>query len=186
MPGGSTCNRIFGVSDGRVVPLHAPPSGLEDLVGVAAPSCPCRIVLVSEAVSTNLLALSLADSLADGDVVLAGAQSAGRGRLGRDWHSPPGNLYLTFALRPSCDPRIVTALTIVAAVALADAVAPFVDPPPAIRWPNDLLLGGRKAAGILAQTLPEGGGRFVALGVGINVVTPEGGSPRGCARRRPP
>src|SRR5262245_39623073 len=93
--------------------------------------------------STNDEALALARAGApDGAAVWARAQRAGRGRRGRSWASPPGNLYLSLLLRPPGPPASVAQLGLVAAVALAEAlggVAPGLDL--AFKWPNDVLLG---------------------------------------------
>jgi BirA family biotin operon repressor/biotin-[acetyl-CoA-carboxylase] ligase len=151
---------------------------MEDLSAVAVPGFPGRLVCVAETDSTNRLALAISPQLADGDALVADTQSAGRGRLRRSRHTPRGgNLYLTFALRPALDPSIIPGLTLAAAIALADAVGRYVPEGVTIRWPNDLLIGGRKVAGILAQSAPEGSGRFIALGIGINVQTPRDGFP---------
>jgi BirA family biotin operon repressor/biotin-[acetyl-CoA-carboxylase] ligase len=122
--------------------------------------------------STNDLARAAARAGApEGLVVLADAQSAGRGRLGRAWASPPGvNLYASVLLRPDLPARLGPQLTLlggvaVAAAALASGVVPT------LKWPNDLLLGDRKAAGVLAEleTSPSGQVAFVILGIGVNV-----------------
>ena len=122
--------------------------------------------------STNRLAAELArKGAAEGTAVVAEQQSAGRGRLGRSWVSPAGvNLYLSVVLRPVLPPTEVPRLTLVAAVALAEAVGDTVDLPPEIKWPNDLLIGGRKVAGILTELEAEADRvRFVVLGIGVNL-----------------
>jgi BirA family biotin operon repressor/biotin-[acetyl-CoA-carboxylase] ligase len=128
--------------------------------------------------STNDAAASLA---AEGDrvgaVVIADAQTAGRGRRGRTWFSPPANgLYVSVVLAPArarTDPERATALlTLAAGVALAEAVETTTGLAPDIKWPNDLVIGRRKVAGILAegQTVAPSLGSVV-LGYGINVGT---------------
>ncbi len=109
---------------------------------------------------------------ADSTVVWALEQSAGRGRMGRSWVSEPGNLYASIVLRPSCGPERATEFAFVAANALAEAIAtvlPGADV--TCKWPNDLLVGGRKVAGILleAETGPSGSLDFLVVGIGINV-----------------
>jgi BirA family transcriptional regulator, biotin operon repressor / biotin---[acetyl-CoA-carboxylase] ligase len=105
-----------------------------------------------------------------GAVVTAEAQTKGRGRLGRQWHSPPGeSLYLSVVLRPRLDPPRVPPLTLAAGVAVAEAVARF-DVEPALKWPNDVLAGGKKLSGILTEMATRGMGiEHVVVGVGVNL-----------------
>jgi BirA family biotin operon repressor/biotin-[acetyl-CoA-carboxylase] ligase len=121
--------------------------------------------------STNRAATEMAENGAKhGTVVVADAQTAGRGRMGRRWESPAGkNLYVSLLLRPPVPTAEATRFALVAGVALADAVE-AVGVPAALKWPNDLYCGGRKAAGILAEmaSVPDGV-RHVVLGVGLNV-----------------
>lgn len=122
--------------------------------------------------STNDLARELArDGAPHGTVVVAEAQDAGRGRLGRAWHSPAGEgLYFSAVLRPRLDPASAPPLSLAAAVALAEAVRGFLGRPPALKWPNDLLVGGRKLAGILIEMEAEPGRlAHLVLGIGLNV-----------------
>lgn len=122
--------------------------------------------------STNSRAVHLAEEGAPhGTVVCADGQTGGRGRFGRRWESPPGlNLYVSLILRPPVEPRHAPRLTLVTAVALASAVEEFVGAPAALKWPNDLYLGGRKAAGILAEMSADADRvRHVVVGVGLNV-----------------
>lgn len=123
--------------------------------------------------STNAEALRLAQSDAPaGTLVWAQEQTAGRGRRGRDWASPPGNLYCSLLLYPSQPPDEAAQLSFVAALALADSiaeVAPGVKPE--IKWPNDVLVGGRKIAGILLEgNVSEKSGRgSLVIGSGVNI-----------------
>jgi BirA family biotin operon repressor/biotin-[acetyl-CoA-carboxylase] ligase len=122
--------------------------------------------------STNTRAVELAEKGADdAAVVCADAQTGGRGRLGRKWESPPGvNLYLSLLLRPPLDPRFAPPLTLVTAVSLAKAVEDVSGLRPELKWPNDLYIDGRKAAGILAEmSTDQDRLRHVVIGVGINV-----------------
>jgi BirA family biotin operon repressor/biotin-[acetyl-CoA-carboxylase] ligase len=132
--------------------------------------------------STNDVAAMLAAREgAEGTVVVADAQSAGRGRRGRAWFSPPGaGLYVSLVLAPGrsrADGERATAITTLAAgVALAEAVEAATGLRADIKWPNDLLVGRRKLAGILAEGMAapiEPGGRpgvaSVVLGYGLNV-----------------
>lgn len=114
----------------------------------------------------------------DKTLVWAAAQTAGRGRGGRAWVSPPGNLYLSLLLRPGCPPRQAVELGFVAAIALGDALQALAgDVPLAFKWPNDVLLRGRKVAGILieADSRDPAVLDWLVLGVGANVAShPEG------------
>jgi BirA family biotin operon repressor/biotin-[acetyl-CoA-carboxylase] ligase len=126
----------------------------------------------SETDSTNSRAVDLAlKGAPHGTVVCADSQTAGRGRLGRGWESPPGsNIYLSLLLRPKIDPSAAPCLTLVTAVALALAVEGVTSLETALKWPNDLYIDGRKAAGILAETAGDTDGlRYVVIGIGLNV-----------------
>jgi BirA family transcriptional regulator, biotin operon repressor / biotin---[acetyl-CoA-carboxylase] ligase len=113
-----------------------------------------------ETTSTNDRARALAAAGAPhGTLVTAGAQSAGRGRQGRTWSAPPGRALLMSLVLRSPDRM----LPLAAAVAVAEAVGERA----AIKWPNDVLLGGRKVAGILAEARPQQG--WAVLGIGLNV-----------------
>jgi BirA family biotin operon repressor/biotin-[acetyl-CoA-carboxylase] ligase len=121
--------------------------------------------------STSQLAYELAQQGAPhGQSVIAEEQTAGRGRRGRSWVSPPGkNLYLSLVLRPALPPERAPELTLVAAVAIAEALQSF-GCPAMIKWPNDLEVGGRKIGGILTELAAEPGRiHFVVLGVGVNL-----------------
>jgi BirA family transcriptional regulator, biotin operon repressor / biotin---[acetyl-CoA-carboxylase] ligase len=110
--------------------------------------------------STNDRARALAAAGAPhGTLVTAGEQSAGRGRQGRAWSAPPGRALLMSLVLRTPDRM----LPLAAAVAVADAAGPRA----AIKWPNDVLLDGRKLAGILAESRPQDG--WAVLGIGINV-----------------
>lgn len=114
-----------------------------------------------------------ADGAPDGTAVTAKTQSGGRGRRGREWISPPGNLYVSVVLRPACAPLVAATLSFVAALAAAETVAAFVPTPDQVRckWPNDILVDGRKIAGILLESSisHEQLTEWVVLGVGINL-----------------
>jgi BirA family biotin operon repressor/biotin-[acetyl-CoA-carboxylase] ligase len=125
--------------------------------------------------STNSYARQLAeDGAGEGEIVIAEAQTRGRGRLGRNWISPPFvNLYFSVILRPRLAPAHAPQLTLMAAVAVADTVTSFIHIAPAIKWPNDLLVGGRKLAGILTESSCDSERiEFVILGIGINLNYP--------------
>jgi BirA family biotin operon repressor/biotin-[acetyl-CoA-carboxylase] ligase len=133
-----------------------------------------RLVTLDSVVSSNEEAKRLAaEGAEDGTLVWAREQTGGKGRQGRQWASPRGNLYLSLILRPDCPLKQASQLGFVAALALGDAVGSVA--PPLIevtyKWPNDVLANGRKLAGILleAQATPEGGVDWLVLGLGANV-----------------
>lgn len=126
--------------------------------------------------STNLEARALADAGADeGTLVWAKRQQQGVGRRGRQWSSPEGNLYCSLILRPECDPSSAARLSFLTALAIRRAVTKFVDPGTDVRlkWPNDVLIGGCKSAGILLESKmkPDGQMSYVIVGTGINIAT---------------
>ncbi|MFZ4855817.1 MAG: biotin--[acetyl-CoA-carboxylase] ligase [Desulfuromonadaceae bacterium] len=122
--------------------------------------------------STNTDAFRLAeDGAAEGTVVLADAQSGGKGRRGRNWSSPAGvNLYCSVVLRPAIMPHEAPQLTFLSAVAVARAIELTTKLAPEIKWPNDLLITGKKVAGLLNEMSAETDGiNFVILGIGVNL-----------------
>jgi BirA family biotin operon repressor/biotin-[acetyl-CoA-carboxylase] ligase len=126
--------------------------------------------------STNEEARRLAAAgAAAGTLVWAGEQLAGRGRRGRGWTSPPGNLYVSLLLRPGCVPTIACQLNFVAAVALAEAVAGLLPPGTsvALKWPNDVLVNGAKVSGILLEAVAAADHviDWLIVGVGVNIAS---------------
>ncbi len=121
--------------------------------------------------STNRLAAELArEGAPEGTVVLADRQTAGRGRLQRIWQSPPGcNLYLSLILRPAVDPSDLAQITLLTGVAVADAIAAVCPDGVGIKWPNDILIRGRKVCGILTEMRTFEGRRVLIVGIGLNV-----------------
>lgn len=122
--------------------------------------------------STNSAAMGLAQGGADhGTVVLADSQTGGRGRQGRAWHSPPGqNLYFSAVLRPDISPADAPPLSLAAAIGLGLGVSPFLPASPTLKWPNDLLVQGRKLCGILVEMSASARRiNHVVVGVGLNV-----------------
>ncbi len=123
--------------------------------------------------STILIATSLANSGAsEGTLVIAEEQSAGRGRLGRLWHSPPGvGAYLSLILRPQVAAIDASALSIVTALALAEAIEKITALTAQVKWPNDVLVRGKKVAGILTGMSADGtkvNHAIVSAGLNIN------------------
>ncbi|MCU1456974.1 MAG: birA, biotin-(acetyl-CoA-carboxylase) ligase [Actinomycetia bacterium] len=122
--------------------------------------------------STNRYALDAARAGADaGLVVVAAEQTAGRGRLGRSWIAPPGAALLcSVLLRPDLAPERLHLLTAAGALAMAEAVEDVCGLRPDLKWPNDLLVGDRKLAGVLAEADIDGRAvHAVVVGVGLNV-----------------
>jgi BirA family biotin operon repressor/biotin-[acetyl-CoA-carboxylase] ligase len=106
-----------------------------------------------------------------GTVYAADTQTQGRGRLSRSWHSPAGlNLYFSVLLRPAWHAPTIPPLSLAAGVALAEAIEPYCNVAPKLKWPNDVLCEGRKVAGILVEAALDGEiVHHVVLGVGLNV-----------------
>ena len=122
--------------------------------------------------STNTRLKALArEGAAPGTALLVREQSGGRGRLGRRFASPPGGLYLSMLLCPDCSPERCLSLTPLAAVAVHRALRACAGVEAQIKWPNDLLLGGKKLCGILTEGLGLPDGPAVILGIGLNVNT---------------
>ncbi len=130
-------------------------------------------VLYEERVdSTNLYLRRLADTAPDGTAVIAASQSAGRGRAGRSFLSPEGGLYLSVLLRPAVEPERLPTLTPVAAAAVCRAVETVCGVRCGVKWPNDVLLGGKKICGILFESVLGGEKPCVIVGIGVNADTP--------------
>ncbi len=134
--------------------------------------------------STNSVALAEGEKGAlPGTVVVADSQTGGRGRLNRNWLSPPGmGLYFSVLLRPDLSAEDLPKITLSAGLAICKAVESEYGVVPQIKWPNDLLLAGRKFVGILAETgslqiMPNRQKPLVVVGVGLNLHQPEGGFP---------
>ncbi len=122
--------------------------------------------------STNTVALRLGhEGEPHGAIVLAEEQTAGRGRVGRSWHSEKtSGIYLTVLLRPPIRPVEASLITLLAGLAAYDAVVEQTGFQPDLRWPNDLLLHGKKFCGILTEMHAEPDHvQFVIVGIGINV-----------------
>ena len=129
------------------------------------------IIYKGETDSTNLDVARLAEELSHGDVIVADAQTAGRGRRGRTWVSRKGeNLYFSMLLKPDFAPEKASMLTLVMAMAVAQGMETVYTCRPQIKWPNDIVVNRRKVCGILTemQVVP-GAIKHVIIGVGINV-----------------
>lgn len=136
-------------------------------------SAPVRFDEVTR--STQATALEMAaEGAPEWTLVAAGHQTEGRGRMGRGWVDEPGrSLMFSFVLRPELEPEAGGLLTLLAGAAMTRACLELSDQRAACRWPNDLLVAGRKAGGILAESSVRGG-RFehVVIGVGVNIGAP--------------
>ena len=121
--------------------------------------------------STNSEAARRAmEGAAEGLVIVAGEQTAGRGRLNRTWISPAGaGLYLSIVLRPPLEKGCWSLLPLMAAVAVHDALLDACGLETDIKWPNDILAAGRKICGILAESIESAAGGAVVLGIGVNL-----------------
>jgi BirA family transcriptional regulator, biotin operon repressor / biotin---[acetyl-CoA-carboxylase] ligase len=134
-----------------------------------------EVIYLPETSSTNAVAKSLAAKGArEGALVVAGFQKEGRGRKGRTWFSPPGlGLYASLVLRPHLPPSEAFTFSLMSALAVADGIASLDDClHPAVKWPNDVLIKGRKVSGILIELATEADLLdYVIIGFGINVNT---------------
>ena len=133
-----------------------------------------------EVSSTNQFAFQLAlRGGEEGEVVVAESQTRGKGRMGRRWESPPGvNIYLSLILRPQIPPNRIPLISLMAAVACAEAIEEVTTIMPAIKWPNDLLIKRKKLGGILTEADMEMDViNFVIVGIGINVNMPNNSLP---------
>jgi BirA family biotin operon repressor/biotin-[acetyl-CoA-carboxylase] ligase len=136
----------------------------------AGAEAPPRIVRLGVVTSTQTVALDLAaDGAADGTVVVAESQTAGRGRHHRRWHDEPGaSLLCSILLRPRLSPAQWPLLSLVTGVAVAHALRRGAGVAARLRWPNDVMVDGRKLAGILVESR-SGADPVVVIGIGINV-----------------
>lgn len=143
---------------------------------VASQGVRWRIRRLDDVDSTNRYTLDAArDGEPEGLVVVADHQHAGRGRRGRSWSAPPGSsLLVSVLLRPLLAPEQVHVITMAGALALADAVRDVSGVTAGLKWPNDLVVGDRKLAGLLAEAdLRAGAVAALVLGIGCNVRWPE-------------
>ncbi|MEI6863479.1 MAG: biotin--[acetyl-CoA-carboxylase] ligase [Candidatus Omnitrophota bacterium] len=132
--------------------------------------------------STNDSAYALAENgIAEGTVVIAEEQTKGKGRHGRKWESPPkSGVYMSCVIRPEMAPNEIAKITLVAAVAVAKAVRLFTGLEAMIKWPNDILINGRKVCGILTEMKAEQDSiDFIIVGIGVNINTPIANLPKG-------
>lgn len=134
--------------------------------------------------STNIVAYELAEKgMKEGTVVLADEQIKGKGRHGRHWSSPSkGGIYMSCILRPAIAPNEISRITLLAAVAVAQAIRDVTSLEVTIKWPNDIMVDNRKLCGILTEMKAEQDSvDFVVLGIGINVNAAKIELPKGAA-----
>ncbi|RIA56121.1 biotin--[acetyl-CoA-carboxylase] ligase [Dichotomicrobium thermohalophilum] len=139
-----------------------------------------RALFLSETASTNAEAMALALEGAEPPLwVWAARQTKGRGRLGRDWDSPEGNLYASLLLRLNCPAHAIGGLPLIAGLAARDAVSSAAESVAGrlrLKWPNDIMLDGAKLGGVLIESLVlSGGGRAVVIGTGLNLASAPSG-----------
>ena len=151
--------------------IGAPLAEQEIRSGLATTRMGHTIHLLQTVDSTNDEAKALAVRGAlEGTVVIADAQRRGRGRMGRSWASPGGvGIYLSVILRPAIQPHDAPSLTLLGAVAVAEAIEEVAGLAAGVKWPNDLIVRGRKVGGILGEVAAETSHlHYVVLGIGIN------------------
>jgi biotin-[acetyl-CoA-carboxylase] ligase BirA-like protein len=132
-----------------------------------------KIYDFTEVTSTNDVAKELAIKGAEeGTMVIAETQSRGRGRLGRKWVSPEGGIWFSIILRPKVDPEDALKLTLIAAAVAAKVVGDVFKLEAEVKWPNDVVINGKKVCGILTEMSTKGGlVDFVVIGFGVNANT---------------
>ncbi len=143
-----------------------------DSLGQLRILAPDKIYFFENLASTNATAVELAHAgCPDGTIIIADAQSAGRGRMARTWSSPPRvNIYMSIVLRPTFELRDAAILTLLAGVACARALRICSECEVSLKWPNDLLIGTRKIGGILTELRADPDRiQFAVIGIGINV-----------------
>jgi len=145
---------------------HTPPGARGPL--------PAPVVIFDEIDSTNAEARRRAEAGETGPLWIVGLrQSAGRGRRGRVWETGPGNLAATYLFQTAMAPAEAAQISFVTAVAVAEAITRLLNPAPVtVKWPNDLLIEGKKAGGILVESgAAKKGALWLAVGIGLNLAT---------------
>ena len=134
---------------------------------------PFRSIILDEIDSTNREAFRRAEAGEAGPLwIMARRQTAGRGRSGRQWTSEPGNLYASLLVRLACSPAVIPQLSLLAGVAVVEAIGEAAGSPPAglrLKWPNDVLIGQAKCAGILAESISGHDAVIAVIGTGLNL-----------------
>ncbi|NYT03830.1 MAG: biotin--[acetyl-CoA-carboxylase] ligase [Candidatus Methanofastidiosa archaeon] len=132
-----------------------------------------KILFFEEVDSTNNKAKQIASEENDGTVVVSEMQTSGRGRRGREWHSPKGGIYVSFILKPNISPERAPQLTLVSSLALVETLNTMDNKLNAkIKWPNDVLIRGKKLSGILTELSSDMEKiNYIVVGVGVNLNT---------------
>ena len=132
-----------------------------------------KILFFEEVDSTNNKAKQIALEENDGTVVVSEMQTSGRGRRGREWHSPKGGIYVSFILKPNIPPEKAPQLTLVSSLALVETLNAMNNGLNAkIKWPNDVLIRGKKVSGILTELSADMEKiNYIVVGVGVNLNT---------------
>jgi len=133
-----------------------------------------KIFYFSELASTNIMAkekaLHIEERIAEGTLIITERQSAGKGRLGREWFSPAGGIWLSIILYPQLSPSYISRITLMTAVAAVKAIEICTQIEPQIKWPNDILINEKKVCGILTEMSAELDIiNWVVVGIGVNV-----------------
>jgi len=127
-----------------------------------------EIKYFKEIESTNIIAREIADSVDEGTLVIAESQTAGRGRLGRKWISPEGGIWFSIILKPKTQPLYAPQITLLAGVSVTRTIRSF-GLPAKIKWPNDILINGKKVCGILTELRAEADIiDYLIVGIGID------------------
>ena len=131
----------------------------------------CRVIHISTTDSTNEEIKRLHEVLPEGAVVMSDTQTMGRGRLGRKWSSPDnGGLWMSFILRPDILPSSCSGITLVAAVSMALTIRRITGLEVEIKWPNDLVVKGKKLGGILTEmVMKDDKVDYIVVGIGLNM-----------------
>ena len=132
-----------------------------------------KILFFEEVDSTNNKAKQIALEEKEGTVVISEMQTSGRGRRGREWYSPKGGIYVSFILKPNVSPEKASQLTLVSSLALVETLNAIDNNLDAkIKWPNDVLISGKKISGILTELSADMENiNYIVVGVGINLNT---------------
>jgi len=132
-----------------------------------------KILFFEEVDSTNNKAKQIALEEKEGTVVISEMQTSGRGRRGREWHSPKGGIYVSFILKPNMSPEKAPQITLVSSLALVEALdSMFQKLNAKIKWPNDVLISGKKISGILTELSSDMEKiNYIVVGVGVNIST---------------
>lgn len=132
-----------------------------------------KILFFEDIDSTNNKAKKIAFDEDEGTVVISEMQKTGRGRRGREWHSPKGGIYVSFVLKPNIPPEMAPQMTLLTSLALVETIASMDETLDAkIKWPNDILINGKKLSGILTELSSDVEKiNYIVVGVGVNLNT---------------